>query len=843
MSRYVRLFVLVIVPLTIAAGIVAWRVPITRGLDIAGGIRVVLQADPQRGDDWPKTRNERLEKMRSIRKTITERIKGMGGVTEPVVQVQEDDRLVVELPGVENPEEALRKIRSTAALEFYYLKNVRSKKNPFAPWEITQPGRGGSAYIFQGPRGETINSIEQPEEVLEKVVGAPDFRPVLTGVHLLPTAKANISPPNEIVMEIEFNREGTKIFRDFTESHVDEYLAIFFDGKLLTAPTINEKIPQGRAQVSGFTSLAEARETADYLNAGALPIPLKVIAMDSVEPTLGKDTVNRVLVAGLVGLGLVILFMMGYYRLPGVIASVTLGLYALYTISFFKIVHATMSLAGFAALIISIGMAVDANVLIFERLKEELRSGKTLRAAIDAGFNRAFTAIFDSNVCTAITCAILLWFGTPSVQSFAFTLLFGVAISMFTAITVTRTILHLLVGWEWAQKPGLYGLGTSWIARAGISLDVVGKRAYYFVISAIVVGTGAFYLGVYGLNPGIEFKSGTTIQASFKQPVALGPVRSLVNRVAKGSEVQLAEQRKSAFIRTTLLREDPDFERKIEQLRAGLNERFGLATVSEQTGQPVFDAVSSVGPTISEELTRNAIIAVIIASIAIVIYIAFRFAIGGLAQGFKYGGCAVVALVHDSVFILGMFAILGKFAKWEVDSLFVTAILTVIGYSVHDTIVVFDRIRENLRHRQRGETYEQLCNRSILQTFSRSINTSLTVVITLGALIVFGGPLLRQFYFAMLAGIVIGTYSSIFNATPLLVVWDRLASGGKSTKRKEFEDRPMVSKPIVSGPDAPEPANGIDEEIEEEASTENGSIERKQAAKPGGRIKRKKRRF
>lgn len=844
MSRYHRLFVFVIV-LAIAAAIIDWQIPLSRGLDIAGGIRVVLQADPKTGDEWPDSRDKRLEKMRSMRKTIQNRIKGLAGVTEPVVRVQDDDRLVVELPGVKDTEDALERIRSTASLEFYYMKDLQSTKNPIAPWKVESvETKDGTAYIFTGPRGETINSIKQPEDVLAKVVGAPRIKPILTGKDLEATARANIRPPNEIIIQIKFNDQGTEIFRDFTRDHVHEYLAVFYDGKLLTCPTIREPIPNGEAEVSGFRSLAEARSTADYLNAGALPIPLKVIAKDAVEPTIGIETVAKVVVAGIVGLLLVIAFMLIYYRLPGMLANVALGLYALFVFAAFKLIHASMSLAGLAALIISVGMAVDANILIFERLKEELRGGKTLRAAIDAGFSRAFTAIFDSNMCTAITCAVLMWFGSPAVQSFAFTLLVGVAISMFTAITVTRTFLHLLVGWEWAQNPALYGLGTSWFAKTGRSLDIVGKRAYYFAISGIVILTGLYFLAQYRLNPGIEFRSGTELQVKFEKPVALDQVRRVVRAVAPGSAIQLAEGRTMAFITTDLQREklgEAAYNAKMDALRTGLDKKFNVAE-NPRTGTLVF-AERSVEPVVSAELVKNAIIAVIIASIAIVLYLSFRFAIGGLAAGFKYGVCAVIALLHDSAFILGLFAILGRFLGWEVDSLFVTAVLTIIGFSVHDTIVVFDRIRENLRHRLRGESFEQLCNRSILQTFSRSINTSFTVVLTLGALLVLGGPSLRHFYWALLAGIIVGTYSSIFTATPLVIVWEKIASRSKSPRRRAFEDRPMVARPMVSPTDSPATAgNGGTEGTVEEQSDQPIQEPRPAPTASAPRIKRKKKR-
>lgn len=904
MSKYQRYFIGVII-LAIIAAIVCYTKPLVKGLDIAGGIRVVMQVAPKNPGDWPKDLAERREKMAAIRRTIQNRVKGLAGVTEPIVVVQNPNaklpRLVIELPGVKDPEEALRRISSTASLEFYWLKDIQSTNNPMGMWRMEAPLTEEKSYVFSGPRGETIDSLKQPEEVIKQVVKPDKNPPILTGKDLLANARSNINQKGQIVINIEFNNEGTEVFRKFTGRHVDDVLAVFFDGKLLTAPTINEPIPSGKAEISGFKSLAEARRTAEFLNAGALPVPLEVIAKNSVEPTLGEETVKQVVFAGILGLALVVLFMAVYYRLPGVIACIALGLYTLFVVAAFKLVGATMSLAGISALIISIGMAVDANILIFERLKEELRGGKTLRAAIDAGFNRAFTAIFDSNMCTAITCAILLWYGTPSVQSFALTLLVGVAISMFTAITVTRTILHLLVGWEWAQQPSLFGLTTSWMSATGRSWDIVGKRNWWFALSALLIIPGIVFLVLFGLKPGIEFKSGSSVQASFTRQVQLAEVREVAAEFSPGldPEVQLSKEdgaNKVAFIKTAPL----NTTREADMLKA-MNERIGIATTSyqvtfakradeaevrkiverhaksasvsvtktqdgiwignialrfvpedtwtkvrdeinqkfpiesEEPARLTFDSVSTVEPTVSKELTTNAIIAVIIASVGIVLYLTIRFAIGGIAAGVKFGVCAVIALIHDAAFILGLFAILGKLWGWEVDSLFVTAVLTIIGFSVHDTIVVYDRIRENLRHRQRGESFEQLSNRSIMQTLSRSINTSLTVVLTLAMLIAFGGPLLRHFYVALMVGIIIGTYSSIFNATQLVVVWDGLASKSKQPRKKAFEDKPLVERAAPSVPEAPAATVAEESAEAEEApaptADENGS-------KPA-RIKRK----
>lgn len=828
MSKYQKIFLLVIA-LTIAAGIVVWKIPMSKGLDIAGGMRVVLQADTKH-KDWPKNDvQKQADKMQSIRDTITKRAAGVQGVAEPRVQVQGNDQLVVELPGVTNTERALNTIKSTASLEFYHLNNVKTSNNPTAYWRM-DPEEGGDdkGFVFTGMRGEVISSTRNPEEVLEKVVNTKDNEPILTGKDLLSNAMSDLDQNDGVVIRIEFNAEGAETFREFTRANKQEILAIFFDNKLLTAPKINEAIPSGKAQISGFKDIDEARRTADQLNAGALPIPLKVVAKNTVEPTLGKETINKAITAGIAGILLVILFMLLYYRLPGAIADIALCLYALFTFAVFKAIYASMSLAGLAAFILSVGMAVDANILIFERLKEELRSGKTLRAAIDAGFNRAFTAIFDSNMCTAITCALLMWYGSPAVQSFAFTLLIGVIISMFTAITVTRTILHLLVGWEWAQKPSLYGIGTSWIARKGMNFDFIGKGKYAFILSAIVILPCAYYLIAYGLKPGIEFKSGTVIQARFQQQVQMSDVMSLAQKHVDTVEVQLADGKKTAFVRTDLGSENP----KTKAIETSLRENYDVRDIS----------INSVGPVISKKLVSNAVISVIIASVGIILYLTLRFAIGGLATGLKYGVCAVIALIHDTLFIVGLFAVLGKEAGWEVDSLFVTAVLTIIGFSVHDTIVIYDRIREGLRHRQRGESFVQIANKSILQTLTRSINTSFTVILTLGALLLFGGPLLRHFYVAMMLGVVVGVYSTIFMAAPLVVAWDRLAermkNGSKQTK-KEFEDKPMLEKAAPAAYDLP-PTTSVDDVAQSEPSNGNGTGEKTD------RIKKKtskKRRF
>lgn len=835
MSKYHKLLVLIIVLVAYASWLAVGgakyvfsgpKAELRQGLDLAGGVRVVLEAE----DGYKKDLS--AEKMNAAKKVIARRVDKLG-VTEPKVQVQGQDRIIIELPGLKDKKKALEEIQRTDRLEFYWMRDLTTRRNPMGQWEMLDPDTdadGNEVYSFRNRASQEVIKGDTPENkelILYKVANArhdvknPDGRePILTGDHLKPNARATLNQGQPVIM-IEFNKEGAKIFREFTRKHVEDILAIFWGGEILTAPRINEAIPTGSAIISGFASLEEANQVAQSLNAGALPIPFKIVQQDVVEATLGQETVNQAKIAGIIGIILVIAFMLLYYRLPGLLANIALVIYALLVFATFKLLNQTITLPGLAGFILSIGMAVDANILIFERLKEELQSGKTLRASIDAGFARAFTAILDSNVCTWITCAVLYMLGTGTVKSFAVTLALGVAFSMFTAITVTRTFLHLMVSIPAVQKPWLFGLSTSWVSRLGWQFNIIGRRNIYLAISGLfIVASIGFYIANFtinghGLKPGIEFKSGTSIQAQFKKPVTVTEVTKMMADLGVKSEVQIskADGATTAFIRTDLNPTDAADSVKLTEIEDTLKGQI----VEGKT------QIMSVGPAISSELTYNAILAVILASAAIIIYLSFRFAIGGFLNGLKFGVIAVCALVHDAILMVGLFAATGLLLGWEVDTLFVTAVLTIIGYSVHNTIVIFDRTRENLRHRLRGEDFSALANRSILQTLSRSINTSLTIVFVIVALIAFGGPIIKQFYIALLLGTVVGTYSSVFIANPLLVIWEGVAARRNSgaTRRKSVEDRPMVSverakelKPMMEATGMVPPSDDSEESIE-----------------------------
>ena len=793
------------------------------GLDIRGGVRIVLRPKIEEYQKTHPRDNWTEANLDTVKQVIEKRV-NFQGVSEPLIYTKpENNQIIVELPGLKDDTEALARLQSTASLQFYLLNQLGTKNAP-GIWSLSKDKDGNETLVSTNTR-QPIS----PEEIQLQVFDQP---PLASGEDMLgESSKADLSPQNGAYIDFEFDptKPGNLKFEETTRAYPDHYLAIFLDKKLLTAPTINGPI-SGKGIIEGNFTLEQARDLANQMKAGALPVPLEVQETRKLEATLGREAVAATTMAGGIGLLLVLIFMMAYYRLPGVLASVALLLYALFSFALFKWVPVTLTLPGIAGFILSIGMAVDANILIFERLKEELRAGKTLRAGIDAGFKRAFTAIVDSNVCTLITCAFLYWLGTGPIRGFALTLALGVVVSMFTAITVSRTLLFALVGFNWAQSPAAYGLNFQFTPQ----LDVMKRRMLWLGISAAIIVPGIIFFAMGGIKQSIDFKGGTELQVPFatrhtdeeikRNLVKVNPRYADSRVVLSGGTGKLAN---TAIITMPLL---SDQERV--QVIDALTEN-GKLLPQGLTPQSV--GYAKVSGAISDQLRNQAILAILLASATIVLYLAFRFSIGGFKEGLKYGTCAVVALLHDVLVLWGAFAILGYFLKWQIDSLFVTAMLTVVGFSVHDTIIVFDRIRENLQNRQRGDNFSDLADRSIDQTIARSLNTSFTVVLTLTALFLFGGVVVHQFAGALLIGIISGTYSSIFNASVLLVLWKERDSGlalagvgsavgpktGLAARGGEVRpgDRPLMTPKAGTGaitaartPERPAVASGTDEE-------------------------------
>jgi SecD/SecF fusion protein len=784
---HIRLFFLIILLVAGSIYVIVTKA-IHKGLDIQGGMRVVLQAktdDPQfvkKGGIWNQ------DKLETIAKIMRHRVDFLG-VAEPVVYPQGADRLVVELPGVKNPEKALEVVQSTAKLEFRYVPEFEKNTWRHEPERIGEKETGFET--ITGPEGRKISEDELKEKFLAT-------EPICTGADLQPTSRAELTAKGYII-HFSFQGDARGKFEEFTRSHINKPLAIFLDNKLISAPNINDVIP-GEGIIEGRFTAEQAKTLANQLNAGALPVPLEMISRTSVEATLGAAAVKQTITAGVVGLVLVLVFMLGFYLLPGVLADFALILYALFTFAVFKMVPVTLTVPGIAGFILSIGMAVDANILIFERMKEERKSGKSLRSSIEVGFKRAFTAIFDSNMCTLITCGILYQFGTGQVRGFALTLAIGVVVSMFTAITCTRTFLLLISGAGFAQNDSLYGLNRGFHPKLGVTK----RMRFWFGLSGAIIVPGIIFLALGGLKQSIEFTGGTEITARFASAPNVGELESTLNGLGfKEHRILLAEGNR-AFI--TL---------KGTGKQAALTQQDEQKVTDALKAKPgtTIEGVSVVSGIISRELIVNAILSVVYASGLIILYLAIRFSIPNFIEGLKFGTCAVVALLHDVLVLLGAFAIMGYLRNWQIDSLFVTAMLTVIGFSVHDTIIIFDRVRENLHHRPRGEAFAETVDRSIEQTFARSINTSGTVVLTLVCLLILGGPVIKLFVAALLIGIVSGTYSSIFNASPLLVLWKQLtgerapapaaAIGGAARPAPRKAEPVSQPKPLPSAPAAP----------------------------------------
>jgi SecD/SecF fusion protein len=781
LATLVSAWVVLVQPLTTGRG----KEPFKLGLDLKGGVRVVLRAQVEKLPP-DKQREWRPENMNSVVDIVERRVNRLG-VTESVVARQGQDRILVELPGVVNEQEALRLIQTTAQLEFWYLPSVQNERNPMARYRIERREEAGREInvVYDTVQQKEVDITEFLQDQKARAAEMGEQNPVVTGADLKPTCKLVYDQVGRPQVAFEFNAEGARRFGDFTRKHVGEILAIVLDNRIISAPRINEAILGGKGVIEGGFSAAEAAELATLLNSGALPVPLQIIQIAKVGATLGKESVRQSLWAGVVGLGLVLLFMVGYYLLPGVLASIALGLYTLYSLAAYKALGVVFTVPGIAGFILSIGMAVDANILIFERMKEELRAGKTLKAAIDDGFKRAFTAIFDSNVCTIITSIILFALGTGAVKGFALMLMIGVAISMFTAITVTRTMLWTLVSLGIGNNPRLFGLGRQW----QVHYDIVGKKNLWFGLSGAFIAIGIIAWAVGGLKLGVDFAGGSELQLRFDKPVTAQQVQTVLARNGFRDAKVVVGEGNLVFVRTREI--TPDEKEAIKRALSS------LGTPQEQS----FTQVSGI---VSKEQTRKAVIAIVLSEALILLYLAVRFAIGGIREGFKFGVAAVIALIHDVLVLVGTFAIMGKLRGWEVDALFVTAMLTLIGFSVHDTIVVFDRIRENLRNRTRGETFHDIANKSILQTFARSVNTSLTVILTLVALLVLGSPVVRLFTIALLVGVITGTYSSIFNASPIVVWWEEIAArrGARPTEPRIAVSQP--SETVVKRDGAPE---------------------------------------
>jgi protein-export membrane protein SecD/preprotein translocase SecF subunit len=772
---------------------IAGREAMKLGLDLNGGTYVLLEADTAQlppGTDIDGA-------MEGAKEVIERRINAVG-IGETEVTREGQNRLAVQLPGI-SPDEAGRLIGRTALLEF------------------REPERDAGNIVCRTPEGaefsvpleqvaDTVNEQGQRESrclgaagesgaVVWTAASARDSQGetrVLTGRFINPNSPEVQTGFAECIpacVAFSFTSEGGLLFEEITTRLVGYPLGIFLDDELVGSPTVRGPITGGNTYITGL-STEDATRLRIQLNTGALPVAMREVQKQEVDATLGENVLVRTVQAGLVGILAVMAFMILYYRVPGLLASLALVTYGSVMMMIFKLFPGepvTVTLAGIAAFVLSVGMAVDGNILVFERMKEELRSGRSLASSIEHGFDRAWSSIRDSNVSTLITTLILWWFGdqfdAALVKGFAVTLGIGVVLSMFSAIVVTRTFLRLMVGSPLAQNLRLFapdldkGVATGPTPQRRFVLDFVRRRGFYFALSALILLPGIMSLAVPpSLKAGIEFSSGATFTVQFaNEAVTQAQVRDAMRDMGF-PEARVQRTGAGAYIiRVSELEAPPGPPigpappGRADEVRDGLIGRFGPMVNAEREETNAFQNFNAVSEIVSREIARNAAIAVGAAAIAILLFISWSFR--NVPKAYRYGIAAVVAAGHDALFIVGAFSIFGKLFGTEINTMFITGILTIIGFSVHDTIVVFDRIRENVS-KYPEVAFGEVVNASLTETIGRSLNTSFTLLVTVMALLVLGAGGVDALLVAMALGIVAGSYSSIFLAVQLLVAWE-----------------------------------------------------------------------
>jgi SecD/SecF fusion protein len=629
----------------------------------------------------------------------------------------------------------------------------------------------GTVVVSELPQEEGGAPIEGSEPGWYALIDDP----ALTGSEI--TNPEEKETEGQLAVVFEFTDSGREAFHDVTRriaqrgqeqaigfsggeeaAALSGHFAVVLDNEVKTRPIINfSENPDGidgrtGAQISGgFQSITDAQELAETLQIGALPINLKLISQTQVSATLGSQALHEGIKAGIIGLALVIIFLLLFYRVLGAIAAVALGAYGVIFFALIKLIPITLTLPGIAGLILTIGVAADSNIVIFERIKEEVRAGRSMTSAIAAGYRRGIGTIIDANVVTLLTAFILFVLATAGVKGFAFTLFVGTVVSLLTAVVFTQSLLGSMSQTRLLNSPAVLGASEK---RFRWHFDFMGASRWFFSLSGTILLVGALALATQQLNFGIDFESGTRIKVALVKPTDEEGVREALDTVGiSGEEIQQVS--------------DPELGDNVFQIqtkdlspdkaRRALQEEFKIANNAFES--------TTVGPTFGEQVANSALKALIFSLLVIGAYIAFRF-------DPKFAVPVLIALFHDILITAGVYSLTGK----EVSSGTVAAFLTILGYSLYDTIIVFDRIRENMPRMPRA-AFSQIVNRSMSEVLTRSLATSFTTLLAVTSLLVFGGTTLQDFAFAMFVGIASGTYSSIFIASPVLTAWKEREPG------------------------------------------------------------------
>ena len=654
---------------------------------------------------------------------IRRRIDGFG-VSEPVIHTEGLNRIVVQLPGIKDKERAREIIGKTALLQFRLVSDDRAKTI-----EATK-GTVPPGYELMYEEKDTISY-----PLLVK------RRPELTGGSLK-KANPTVGQYGEPIVSFTMDRKGAKIFALVTEQNVGRRLAIVLDDEVLMAPVIKTAITGGSGVIQGDFLQTEVQDISNVLNAGALPAPVRIIEDRTVSASLGRDSIRKGIISGIAGLFLVAIFMIAYYMVNGIIADLALCLNILFIFAGLAWFNATLTLPGIAGIILTIGMAVDANVLINERIREETNLGKKITAAIASGYDKAFLTILDTNLTTLFAAIVLFIFGSGPIRGFAVTLSIGIIASMFTSIFVTRTVLDILV-----VKTGIKKLHMHRFLKA-TKINFIAKKNIAFTFSLLlIIGciAGAVIKGKKSL--GIDFTGGQLVQVQFDKQIEVNTIRdSLAPAGLQSSYIQGFTGKKDYIIRN----EKGSVKKIEEQMRSGLTGRYFEVMRTED-----------VGPVVGERLRKQALLAMFLALVIMICYISYRYE-------FKFAMGGILALLHDAIIVTGLCILTGRQLSLPV----IAGVLTVMGYSINDTIVIYDRIREDRKLMPRTP-FKDIVNTAINQTLARTILTSVTTLIVLVSLFIFGGEVINDFVFTMMCGIVVGTYSTIYIASALVVQWHK----------------------------------------------------------------------
>lgn len=702
---------------------------INTGLDLSGGVSITYQT---------KEKKPSAEDMSDTVYKMQKRVEQYS--TEAQAYKEGDNRITVEIPGATDADTILNDLGKPGSLCFITQEDVDGNEN----------------FAYEQNGYELTRSLDDIRNAGCVVLEGTDVADAQGGAY-----QSSQNSTRQYAVSLTLTDEGKTKFAEATAANVGKQIAIVYDNQVLSAPNVNEAITGGQAQITGMSGVEEAQNLASYIRIGSLSLELEELRSSVVAAQLGEEAISTSVLAGLIGLIIVILFMIIVYRVPGFVSGIALLIYTslvLITLNAFDI---TLTLPGIAGIILGIGMAVDANVIIYARIREEITSGNSVHTAIKSGFSKAFSAIFDGNITTLIASFVLMWLGSGTVKGFAYTLAIGIVASMFTALVVSRFIIHALYAIG-ITDPKFYGK-----AKERKPINFVGRRKVFFILSAVLILAGPVVMGIShgtkgtALNYALDFSGGTATTVTFNKDMDIKEIDSevtpVVEEVTGDKNVQPTKVvgTKQVVIKTRTLS-----QREREKLDNALVEKFDVDESLIST--------ESISATVSSEMRKDAVVAVIVATICMLAYIWFRF------KDICFAGSAVLALIHDVLVVLTFYAV----TRISVGNTFIACMLTIVGYSINATIVIFDRIRENMK-KKRMDIAETV-NLSITQTLTRSIYTSFTTFVMVAVLYILGVSSIREFAAPLMAGVVCGAYSSVCITGALWLVLKKTAK----TKKK-----------------------------------------------------------